>query len=236
MESVARNCLVAVPDLHFPFHHAKALDEAIDIIVDAKPTGVIQLGDLYDFFSWSRFPKKPGVIHPNDELDEGRAQAVDFWKRVRKAAPRADLFQLMGNHCVRPLKIAAERCPELYELVSRSWKPLFQFDGVTTILDGRDDLELNGVVFEHGFFGQPGKHIAENRLPTVIAHTHRPWIHYEQIRGALLWELNCGYLADPSHPALNYPRKRWVKWVHGVGIVENGVPRFQPIRIGNGAR
>lgn len=186
------------------------------------------MGDLIDFFSQSRFPKKPGVIHPHDEIEEARAAAVAFWEDVQKAAPKASCYQILGNHCIRPLKLTLERCPEVYPLVLKSWKELFKFDGVSTLFDTRDDLELDGVIYEHGFYGKPGQHLKENMKPTVIGHTHRPWIHYERIRKSLLWEMNVGLAADPTHEALSYGRKKYHKWVHGYGIIDGGIPIFVP--------
>lgn len=222
--------VLAVPDLHFPFHCADALKALYSAARKIKPDAIVQLGDLYDFFSFSRFPKKPGVIHPADEIEEAYECALDFWRTMHSIAPKASLYQLAGNHCARPLKLTTERCPELYPLVEKSWKNLFKFDGVTSIIDTRDDLELDGVIYEHGFYSKPGQHMLENMRPTVIGHTHRPWYIAESIRGGrMLWELNCGYVANPAHPALNYPRKKWVKWVQGYGLISKDGPRFIPL-------
>lgn len=218
--------IVAIGDVHAPFHCKKSIARSIVEIRALKPDAVVQVGDIYDFFSFSRFPKKPGVIHPGKELEDAYQTALDFWAAIRKAAPKASLYQLTGNHCVRPLKLTVERCPEIYPLVMRSWKELFKFPGVSTILDTRDDLVLDQIAFEHGYFMRPGLHLRENMMNTVIGHTHRPWIHYEAIRNKVLWEMNVGYVANPAHDALNYTRKRWNKWVKGISVIDSRCPRF----------
>lgn len=218
--------IIAVPDTHFPFHCKSSLKAILKAIKEEQPNVVVQLGDLYDFFSFSRFPKQPDVIKPHEEIEHAYSDALEFWTNVKREVPRATLYQLLGNHCVRPHKLALERCPDLYPLIIRSWKDLFQFKGVHTILNPRDDLELDGIVFEHGFYTQPGKHLRNNMKSTVIGHTHRPWIHYEKIRKALLFELNCGHAADVTHSALSYTPKKFNPWVKGYGLIENGIPIF----------
>ena len=218
--------IFCIGDVHAPFQDNKAIDKLCDAIKKESPHYIVQVGDLYDFFSFSRFPKKPGAINAVDELEQAHEVALEFWRRIKSLAPRASLYQLLGNHCVRPLKLSVEKSPELYALVQKSWKELFKFKGVETLLDVRDDLVIENIVFEHGFYSKPGQHLRENMQSTVIGHTHRPWVHYEQIRNKLLWELNCGYVANPSHEALSYSRKRFVKWVQGYGLINSDGPRF----------
>lgn len=219
---------MVIGDVHAPFQHDDTLQQIIKVAAEEKPQAIVQVGDLYDFFSLSRFPKKPGVIHPSDEIEQAYAIAAQLWDELHNAAPTAELYQLLGNHCVRPLKMTLERCPELYPLVQKSWKLLFKFTHVDTVLSTRDDLELDNIIFEHGFYTQPGRHLKKNMKPTVFGHTHRPWIHYERIRNQLLWEMNVGYAADPRHEALNYTPKRFVEWVHGYGMITDKVPAFIP--------
>jgi predicted MPP superfamily phosphohydrolase len=168
------NTVLVVGDLHFPFHCPETLKAIYAAAKKIKPSVIVQIGDVYDFFAQSRFPKRPGAITVDQELDEGFAAAVAFWRNLKEAAPKAACHQLLGNHCIRPLKISAEKAPELYPFVKKGWEEMFKFRGVHTLFDTRDDLEIDGVIYEHGFYGQPGKHMRENMKPTVIGHTHRP--------------------------------------------------------------
>lgn len=193
-----------------------------------RPKIVIQIGDLYDLFSFSRFPKRLDVIGPEQELIEARRTAEAMWHKITTIDPKIKCYQILGNHCVRPKKLVLEKCPELYPLVVRSWQDMFRFKGVETLYDDRDDLELDGVIYEHGFYSRPGLHLRENMKSTVFGHTHRPWIHYEKIRKQTLFELNVGYAANPESPALAYSRKKWGKSVRGHGLIDEQGPRFIP--------
>lgn len=215
-------------DTHFPFVDHKALKFAYKAIEKEKPKNIVQIGDLYDLFSMSRFPKNPDFITPHREIELAHEAASNMWDTIRNLAPKAKCHQILGNHCIRPKKISLERCPELYPFVAKSWGDLFKFKGVDTLMDIRDELIIDEVVYEHGFYGKPGQHLKENLKSTVIGHSHRPWVHFEKLRRQTLFELNVGYLADPSSEALAYTRKKWNKWVQGYGVVRNGMPVFIP--------
>lgn len=219
---------LVIGDFHAPFVDQKALRFVINAIKKEQPSNVVQMGDLYDMFSFSRFPKNPDFISPRKEMERAHEQAEDLWASVQKAAPRASCYQILGNHSIRPKSLALEKCPELYPFVAKSWADLFKFKGVSTTMDIRDELILDDVVYEHGFYGRPGQHLKENLKCTVIGHTHRPWVHFEKLRNKLLWELNVGYIADPTSEALAYTRKKWVKWVQGYGLIKDGIPIFVP--------
>lgn len=220
---------LVIGDLHLPWGCTRTVSAIYSAIEKHQPKIVVQVGDLYDMFSMTRFARSLNVITPAREIEEGRRWAEAFWKNVYKRAPRAKRFQLLGNHDVRPLIRVQERAPELESLVQRGWEDLFKFVGVETLWGTRDDLEIDGVVFEHGYLTRPGQHMRENMKPTVLGHTHRGWVHFEKIRRQMLWELNVGYAADPSQEPLSYPKKKWVKWTPGYGLIDGDGPRFVPL-------
>lgn len=211
--------------MHLPWACTRTVSQVYSAIDRYKPKIIVQIGDLYDMFSFTRFAKR-FIITPDRELQEGRDWAETFWKNCYKRAPRAKRFQILGNHDIRPKLRAMEKNPEMLCLMQKGWEDLFKFVGVETIWDPRDDLEIDGVIYEHGFFGRPGQHMRENMKPTVIGHTHRAWLHYEKIRRTMLWEMNVGYAADPLQEPLSYPRKKWVKWTPGFGLIIDGNPGF----------
>ena len=51
-----------LPDIHFPFQDKNALKVALDLINYVKPSVIIQVGDLVDCYSISRFSKDPDRI------------------------------------------------------------------------------------------------------------------------------------------------------------------------------
>lgn len=222
---------IILGDCHHPWADPRAIRAAIKVIEVEKPKLIIQIGDLYDLFSYTKFSRSQNVLTPKEEVDAARKDAIKMWRDVIAAAPDAVCYQIMGNHDIRPIKRIMDKAPEFEHLIAKSWKELFKFPGVNTLLDARDDLTLDGIIYEHGFYSKPGMHCKENMASTVIGHTHRAWCHFEHVRGIdnPIWELNVGYLADPTQEPLSYTRKKHGKWTQGVGIVDNYGPRFCPV-------
>lgn len=217
---------IVIGDLHFPWHHRPTLNGILEAIDELQPQNVVQIGDLYDHFSTSRFPRSRNLATPKQEMDDARQCAEWMWGEVRRLSPRSSCYQILGNHDNRPLKRVLEVCPEVYGMTLGAWQELYRFDGVTSILDVRADLEIDGVVYEHGRYGGQGRHMRYNMRSTVYGHTHRAHVVYETIRDQMLWELNVGYVADPRNEALSYPEKKYTQWVHGYGLIRSGQPSF----------
>ena len=103
---------------------------------------------------------------------------------------------------------------------------LLKFEGVTTLPSSRDHLEVDGIVFLHGHYTKLGDHAKFFRKPVVHGHTHRIGIFYERISDGLIWEMDCGYLADEKSLPLQYTASKFSKWIKAVGIIDNGQPRL----------
>jgi hypothetical protein len=80
---------VVLGDVHYPFASGAAMKWALAYIAEHKPRHVVQVGDLYDRYSQSRFPRLHSVITPADELSQGREQAEAMWQAVRARSPRS---------------------------------------------------------------------------------------------------------------------------------------------------
>jgi predicted phosphodiesterase len=220
--------VIVVGDLHAPWHCIKTVSAIYSAIQREKPKVIVQLGDAYDMFSAAKFSRSHNVCTPKEEIEEARVFLETFWSNVKKNAPNgAECYQLIGNHDVRPRKRILEQAPWAETFLK--WEDFFKFRGVETIFDEREDLELDGIIYEHGYYSRPGQHMRENMKPTVFGHLHRAHLVFEKIRKTLLWELNVGYAADPSAVPLSYPRKKWVRWTPGFGIIDDLGPRFCPI-------
>lgn len=218
--------VVAFGDLHFPWHHVPALEWALEVLAATKPAAVVQLGDLYDLYSFSRHPRNPHVIMPAEEIERGRESAVWFWKQAHAAAPNARLYQLTGNHDERTFKQALRQSPELADIVGAHQRDLMRFDGVTTVDDSAQELVLAGVVYMHGFRSKLGDHAAHNGRPTVCGHSHRAGVSYAQTLGGFVWELNAGWLGDITAPCFRYGSQRvFHRTTLSIGIVDAYGPR-----------
>ena len=105
--------VIALPDVHFPFQDKRAFALALKIIDWVKPDLTVILGDWCDAYSISRYTKSP--LRDNKlkhEVDAARAGI----KALRAISP--EIVFLQGNHELRLDKFIAERCPELFGLVS----------------------------------------------------------------------------------------------------------------------
>src|SRR3954470_21332053 len=123
--------VLCVGDTHFPFARRKSISAVIALAKLLKPNVIVQLGDLYDMYSYSRFARSYNLLTPAQEIKKGRQQASEFWREIRAASPKADCYGLIGNHDSRVLKKAMGLLPELEHFldgISNFW----QFDGVTT--------------------------------------------------------------------------------------------------------
>jgi predicted phosphodiesterase len=218
--------VLAIGDTHFPFQDNRVLDRIYDAIKELKPQAIVQLGDLYDFYSASAFPGSRDFMTPKQEFEEGRKGAEDMWRWIRKIAPKASLFQLWGNHDARPRKRVTELLPSLAHFFRI--EEALKFDGVTTLNDDKDVLELDGVAYMHGH-RKFASHFKELMMPTVTGHLHRGAVHFENVRHRLLWELNAGYCGYGEHAVFDYYHTRLKPWTPGYGVVDERGPRFCPV-------
>lgn len=216
--------VLCVPDMHLPWVDAKKLAQIYTAIEREKPDVVIQLGDLYDFYSHSKFPRNTDLMTSKEEICEARQGAEAFWKNVRKSSKRIRCIQILGNHDARPSKRVSERYPEIAHLVGID--DLFRFASVESILDTRAEFKIDGVIYTHGHFTQHGRHAAYYGQSVVHGHSHRPAVIYQRLHGRLIWELDCGHLADENCEPLQYSATKTTKWATGYGIVDKLGPRF----------
>lgn len=216
--------VVAVPDLHLPWVCQKSLDYIYKVIDNEKPDIVIQLGDLYDFYSHTKFARSHDIMTPKEEASEARLGAEKFWKTIKKITPRSRKIQLLGNHCVRPIKRIQEKYPEIASMIDM--KPMFTFSGIETVYDDRSWIEIEGVIYLHGYLTQLGAHTRHFMKPVVHGHSHRGGTVFFNTLHGMLWELDCGYLADKTQAPLMYGPTKNVLWTKGLGIVDSYGPRF----------
>lgn len=221
---MGKNILV-IPDVHFPFADFSALRKVYDLAKQLKPDIYVCLGDTFDMYSMSRFPRSHNVITPQKEIETARAQAEEMWERLRKASPRAKAFSLKGNHEDRMAKRVLEKVPELESMIDL--KSLFTFPNVE-LVDEELILKVNGerVQFHHGFFTKIGDHLKRGLISNVHGHTHRPGVYYHKLEKQTLFELDCGHLGNPDSKALSYVPKRISNWVKGVGYISSLGPQF----------
>lgn len=218
--------VLAIGDTHFPFTSTKSLKRVLELARTLKPQVILQLGDLYDFYSQSKFSRTLDLMTPKAEIDIGLEGACDMWRALRKAAPKAKCYQLQGNHDARPIKRLIEKSPELERFLDLS--SLYDFPGVTMVGDHREELIIDGVCYQHGF-RKFGDHVAHNGMSTVCGHSHQGGVVFKRLGDKTLFELNAGFIGDEYSLPFQYTmQRRFSKWTQGVGLIDSLGPRFIP--------
>lgn len=221
----ASSKILVLGDTHFPFVDCDALagvyawlDKNRDV------THVVQVGDLFDCFSFAKFPKSMDFT-PRQELELAQKMAGQMWSTIQGIVPNAECHQLLGNHCVRPMKRVLEQCPEIE--VFLDYKKFWDFPNVKTYYDVRAPLEIDGNYFTHGHFLKLGDHARKYGLNMICGHTHRGGcVSIKLTHEKTVFELNAGYLGDPHSKALSYTATKFVEWTHGFGVIDEWGARF----------
>lgn len=221
--------VLAVPDIHFPFHNIDSLTLIYALADRLKPTVVVQLGDIFDAYSFSKYPRSHDIMTPKEELSEARTGAEAFWKNIKKNCARGTrLVQLMGNHDVRPKARLQEKYPEIASLleIDHLWK----FPGVETVVDDRCKFAIDGVIYTHGFRSKLGDHMKFLGKSVVRGHSHRAGVVFLNHWDRLLFEMECGYVADDDAEPLKYSHTQQMAWIQACGFVDEHGPRVIPLK------
>lgn len=216
--------VLAIPDLHLPWCHD--LTTVYEAIEELKPDVIVQLGDLFDLFSYSKFARNHDLCTPEEELSEAVNGARTLWTNIHKLSPRARKIQLRGNHDVRILKLAVEKAPELYSIVSRSEGDLWKFKNVETKMCDKSGVKIEDVLYVHGWLTTLGAHMRSLGENVVHGHTHRSGIIQQIVGGKQLFELDCGYWADQKAVPLKYGVGPHINWILSLGFVDKHGPRI----------
>lgn len=216
--------IVAIGDIHAPWLCEITMMLIYEFIERVKPEFIVVMGDEYDFFAQSKFPKQI-LISPEDEVKTARAQLEKVFQSLKRVAPKTKIYNLLGNHNLRPVKRLIESAPELMPFFD--FDSYFKFPESEFVNDPREPLIIGGIAFHHGFMKQYS-HMVKFQKPTVCAHTHNGGLLYQKVQGKWLWELNAGYAGNPSKPCFNYTPVREPNWTRGVGYISEWGPHWLP--------
>lgn len=225
-KDTVKSHFLVIGDTHFPFIHQHTLDKALAYNQKHKPDYIIQVGDLYDMYAHSKFPRSQNIYKPQDEEVLGRQMAEAMFTQLREDNPKAKMHNLMGNHDVRPVKRALETHAPFEHIVQKHITELMTFEGVTLVPDVRDILVLEGIGFTHGHYSQLGQHRDAFLGNIVVGHTHRGGTVFRQVRDQMIWELNAGFMGDPESKVMSYTPSKLNNYTLGFGAIDPYGPRF----------
>jgi hypothetical protein len=215
-------------DIHFKWQHRRALKWALQLARDYRPTLVAQVGDLYDKWNWSRFPRSLSVCTPEEEENESRAMAEEFFGKLAQASPGADRIIIPGNHDLRPYLRAMEKNPESAHTVKAALTRDLSFNGYRTASLDHPEWVVGGRLYQHGH-AKAGTHAPHNQMSTWVGHTHTGGVWWFRNLRGLYFEANAGFLGDETAPVFNYtPHKTVRKGTVGLGLDDAHGPRFVP--------
>lgn len=224
--------ILVIPDLHFPWTLMSGLDVAFEWAKENQPDIVIQIGDAFDQYTWSRFPRELDVMLPASELQQARELYTAMWGTFKYLCPGAELIQMLGNHDTRIIKQAANRYPEIVTVLNHLgfYKSMYGAEGVQLIVNPREILyrESGGkrIGFHHGDFMRtmvPGKRAQFLGESIVFGHTHRQWL-VPLPSGGGSFEMCAGTLSDSAAVPLQYTAISSPWQVEGFGYIIDGAP------------
>lgn len=221
-----KSTILVIGDTHFPFVNKDCLQAIYEFNKKTQPDYIVQVGDLYDLYAHSKFPRSQNIYKPEEEEIFARKGAEEMWAQLIKDNEKSKRFQLLGNHDVRPVKRVMESLPTLEHVVKEYYKKIMTFSGVTTIEDYRQELIIDGIVFHHGYRSQLGAHRDYTLRNFVCGHSHKGGVVYKRLRDEVIWELNAGFVGDADSKVLAYTAQKIHDQTLGWGFIDEYGPRF----------
>lgn len=215
-------------DIHFPYQNQSAINKSLALIKKIKPTYIVQIGDLYDQYFASRYSKSLNFTTPEAELSKAVKLATKMWKDILEVSPNSKCIQLLGNHDMRLHKRIQDKLPEIEAIIKQPLKDLYTFQGVKTIFDSRQEVELEGLLFHHGYLSQLGAHVKKYNKSIIVGHSHHAGVHYHKHNDKILFEFNVGFLADKNTLPLNYGEAKLKFWTLGCGLITKRLGKWEP--------
>lgn len=224
--------VLAISDLQVPFHHKDALAFCKAVAKKEKPDLFIQMGDLIDVHSTSDYDPDPDGMSPGDELLASR-KALEPWC---KAFPK--MIILLGNHDLRYHKAAFKaRIPK--DIL----KNMGDILKTTALWNYQESVVIDEILYIHGdqsngVSANASLELAKSSMQSVChGHYHvNAGIQYYANSRHLIFAFNTGCLIDKKSYAFNYGKKLIKKPILGVGLIEDGIPRFIPMKLSPNGR
>ena len=246
-KKVTENCAVIFPDQQIPYHDERAISIAMQILADVNPSQVINLGDMIDFPSYSRFEQE---LRFQNTTQLAIDLAHQHLAQQRAAAPNAKIVVLEGNHDRRLQNSVTKFHMDLFKLrkgnAPESW-PVLSLPFLLCL----DELNVQyvpgypaGEYYLQDYIkcihgrrtGQRGtvakRVVDDERVTTITGHTHR----FEMVgkstntrqgkKDNFAMTLGCLCKTDGSVPSVNSstdhdgnPMIRHEDWQQMIGIM-----------------
>lgn len=218
--------MVVTGDLHYGSVDKVVEAARVAFIRDVKPELLVDLGDFYDFWEASSYPKSiKRSRNPLSQLQYEFDEAQPYLKEV--CAIVESYKYLKGNHEARGEKMA-DREPALASLKAMDIKRLADMPKKVEVFEHGDRLRVGPVTIEHGDripkgVKYPAHWMLQNKgnRNTIFGHTHKSSMATRTIYDELgnqksYFAINQGHGQDVRK--VDYVDEP--DWIHGFTYVE----------------
>jgi predicted phosphodiesterase len=236
--------VVVISDTQMPFEDRRALKNVIAFIGDYQPDQVIQIGDLMDYPTPSRWSSGTRFEFEQRVTEHSEYAKKNFLEPLR-AAYHGPIGILEGNHDERPRVYLESKAPALAEFSNdfhfsklldfkgfevEHTEPFCQIGPDTVLIHGHEIKGLSQIAGTSAF-----NHAMKAGANVVMGHTHRLGIrrHTSQalgIKPIRRWGFEVGCLMDSSKAQYLGPGGV-ANWQTGFGILYVGKNDVSPYAI-----
>jgi hypothetical protein len=224
-----------VGDLQIPFEDQRAVALWFKVMKWWKPNAIDIVGDIDDQLEYSKYAigstdeffaklKKEEDPSPLAFVKKNADGAKQFYDRVRKQHPDADVHVSLGNHDIRVFDYIDKKSPEYKPLITPN--TLWGLDdlGMTyRLYYERPLLRYAGIHVHHGTTVSTtgptvGKDIENMDISLVRGHIHKALVAFKSfpISGRTLQGMECGHMCDIDSYGLRYADNP--QWQQGFGL------------------
>ena len=229
---------MVIADIHAPYQDDAAIAIMLEILHDAQPDSLINLGDMVDCYTLSDFLRDPNRKESlQDEIDIARGINL----MLRQAAPNATIDQFEGNHEER-LRRALWRAEKTQAVVFQltnlrreaTWPKLLDLEGVGI------NWHPTGTIAEiaPNFFAHhgdcKGDPMTKFQVNGISGHIHKFMMRTSRtVKEQIEW-FTC-----PTLGTLNPEYDCHPQWQNGFWFlthdIEAGTRTAEPVRIQDGS-
>lgn len=202
------NNILQISDLHIPYHNIEAITLALDYGIEHKTNTIIINGDLIDNHQVSKFESDPKKRSVKQEFDATKA----FLVSLRAAFPKAFIYWIKGNHCVRWEHFLLRKVREIWddpyftleERLRLNEEKIIMIDDKTLVKAGKLSITHGHHIFKGVFTPvNPARGaFLRAKQSVIVGHLHRASYHPEvDLDGKVIgcWSTGCLCELKPNY-------------------------------------
>jgi UDP-2,3-diacylglucosamine pyrophosphatase LpxH len=216
--TTAAERILFVPDTHAPFHDVRAFDLMLNAAADWGPTGIVVLGDMFDFYAVSAHSKDPrrkaclvDELNVSSHLLRALESLGARWK-----------WYAEGNHEARVRRYICDKAPALQGMVDVYAHLQIRENG-WGFTPYKEAKQIGHLMVTHDLerHGQNAVREARREAETniVIGHVHRmEKLYRADMNGNAKVAACVGWLGDYESIDYRHKSKAMAEWQHGFGL------------------